>query len=60
MKAINKFSGEKTIILIAHRLKTVKDCDKIFFINNGQVTDSGTYNELIETNVDFKKMASHS
>lgn len=60
MKAINKFSGQKTIILIAHRLKTVKDCDKLFFINNGQVTDSGTYNELIETNVDFKKMASHS
>ena len=60
MEAINKFTGKKTIILIAHRLKTVKDCDKIFFINNGQVTDSGTYNELIETNIDFKKMASHS
>jgi ATP-binding cassette, subfamily B, bacterial PglK len=60
MEAINKFSGHKTIILIAHRLKTVKDCDKLFFINNGQVTDSGTYDELIETNVDFKKMASHS
>jgi ATP-binding cassette, subfamily B, bacterial PglK len=60
MEAINKFSGQKTIILIAHRLKTVKDCDKLFFINNGQVTDSGTYDELIETNVDFKKMASHS
>jgi HlyD family secretion protein len=60
MEAINKFTGKKTIILIAHRLKTVKDCDKIFFINNGQITDSGTYNELIETNIDFKKMASHS
>ena len=60
MKAINNFSGKKTIILIAHRLKTVKNCDKIFFIDNGKVMDSGTYLELIEKNEYFKNMAKHA
>ena len=60
MKAINNFSGKKTIILIAHRLKTVKNCDKIFFIDNGKVMDSGTYLELIEKNEYFKNMAKHT
>lgn len=60
MKAINNFSGKKTIILIAHRLKTVKNCDKIFFIDNGKVMDSGTYSELIEKNEHFKNMVKHA
>ena len=50
MEAINNFSGKKTIILIAHRLKTVKKCDQIFFIEEGRVVDKGTYKELIKRN----------
>ncbi|MEK9781035.1 MAG: ABC transporter ATP-binding protein, partial [Gammaproteobacteria bacterium] len=60
MDAIHDFSGKKTIILIAHRLKTVQKCDKIFFINNGKVADQGTYQELLENNEHFKKMAMHA
>ena len=60
MEAIHNFSGKKSIILIAHRLKTVKKCDKIFFINKGKVTDQGTYQELIESNKHFKDMAAHA
>jgi ATP-binding cassette, subfamily B, bacterial PglK len=60
MEAINSFSGQKTIIMIAHRLKTVQKCDQIFFIDKGQVIDQGTYQELIETNEHFKNMAAHS
>ena len=60
MQAINEFSGKKTIILIAHRLKTVQKCDQIFFIDNGQVIDKGTYKELIKSNEQFKKMATHA
>ena len=60
MEAIHEFSGQKTIIMIAHRLKTVKKCDQIFFIDKGQVVDVGTYNELIERNEHFKNMAEHS
>ena len=60
MEAIHDFSGKKTIILIAHRLKTVQKCDQIFFLNNGRVDDHGTFDELIEKNELFKKMAIHS
>lgn len=60
MESIHNFSGKKSIILIAHRLKTVKKCDKIFFINKGKVTDQGTYQELIERNKHFKDMATHA
>lgn len=60
MEAIHGLSGQKTIILIAHRLKTVKHCDQIYFIENGKIDDQGTYDELIEKNVRFKNMASHA
>jgi len=60
MDAIHDFSGQKTIILIAHRLKTVQKCDKIFFVNNGKVDDQGTYQELLENNEHFKNMAMHA
>ena len=60
MDAIHDFSGKKTIILIAHRLRTVQKCDKIFFINNGTVADQGTYQELLENNEHFKNMAMHA
>ena len=43
MEAIHDFSYQKTIIMIAHRLKTVQKCDQIFFIDKGQVVDQGTY-----------------
>ena len=60
MEAIHNFSGKKSIILIAHRLKTVKKCDKIFFIDKGRVADQGTYQELVENNKHFKDMAAHA
>jgi ATP-binding cassette, subfamily B, bacterial PglK len=60
MEAIHDFSGQKTIIMIAHRLKTIQKCDQIFLIDKGQVVDQGTYQELIETNEHFKNMAAHT
>ena len=60
MEAIHEFSGKKTIIMIAHRLKTVQKCDQIFFIDNGKVIDKGTYQELIKKNERFKNMAEHA
>ena len=60
MEAIDNFIGKKTIVMIAHRLKTVQNCDQIFFIDKGQVVDQGTFKELIETNEYFKKMVAHS
>lgn len=60
MDAIHDFHGSKTIIMIAHRLKTVEKCDQIFFLDQGRVIDSGTYSELLEKNPSFKKMAQHA
>jgi HlyD family secretion protein len=57
MKAVNDFSGTKTIIMVAHRLTTVENCDIIYFIENGSVQDSGTYKDLIKKNKVFRKMA---
>lgn len=60
MDAINDFSGNKTIIMIAHRLKTVKKCDRILFIDKGSIVDQGTYDDLYSRNQQFRKMADHS
>lgn len=57
MEAIHRFSGQKTIIMIAHRLKTIQKCDKIFYVEQGRVIDQGTYTELISRNENFKNMA---
>jgi len=60
MEAIQNFYGKKTIILIAHRLKTVQKCHNIFYIKNGRVVSQGSYEELLNTNLEFKKMANNA
>ena len=60
MEAIHNFSGKKTIILIAHRLKTVQKCATIFCSNNGKVADQGPYVELIYKNEQFRNMSMHA
>lgn len=60
MDAIQELSGQKTIIMIAHRLKTVRNCDIIFLMENGRIVAQGTYKYLIESNNKFKKMTEYS
>jgi HlyD family secretion protein len=60
MDAIHDFSGKKTIIMIAHRLATVKQCDSIYLLAGGQVSDFGPYAELVARNTTFRRMADHS
>ncbi|UYG06231.1 ABC transporter ATP-binding protein [Halomonas sp. M4R1S46] len=60
MDAIHDFSGKKTIIMIAHRLATVRQCDCIYLMENGRVIDHGSYDELAERNVTFQRMAIHA
>jgi ABC-type multidrug transport system fused ATPase/permease subunit len=57
MDAIHNLSHKKTIIMIAHRLSTVKECDVIHMMKDGKIVDSGTYQQLIAENEDFQKMA---
>lgn len=60
MDAIHDFSGKKTIIMIAHRLATVKKCDIIYLLDRGEVVDSGNYEDLSTRNLMFRRMAEHS
>ena len=55
MDAINNLSKKITIILIAHRLNSVKNCDIIFLLDKGQIKDKGTFEELIQINDEFKE-----
>jgi ATP-binding cassette subfamily C protein len=57
MEAVEKLSGEKTLIMIAHRLSTVKNCDRLYFMNQGQIVDAGTYDDLCQRNREFQQMA---
>lgn len=60
MDAIHDFTGQKTIIMIAHRLKTVQKCDTIYLMEKGKIIDQGTYNYLVKNNPKFREMAEHS
>ena len=57
MEALHTLSGKKTVIMIAHRLTTVKECDVIYFMENGHIASQGTYDELLESSVWFKTAA---
>ena len=47
MEAINNIKNDTTVILIAHRLNTVKNCDFIFKLDKGRVVSQGTPKELL-------------
>lgn len=49
--------GEKTLILIAHRLSTVRHCDLLIFLVDGRIAGRGSYDELFEANPAFRRMA---
>ena len=55
--AIDNISGNKTIIVIAHRLSTVKNADRILFLEKGKLENEGNHNDLMRTNKKYKKLA---
>ncbi len=57
MAALEQLSGEKTLIIIAHRLSTVEQCDRLYFLKDGEIADSGTFADLSEHNTEFRQMA---
>ena len=54
MDAIDNLNKEITVILIAHRLSTVKNCDSIYLLEKGQIKDQGTFEELRIANKQFR------
>jgi ABC-type multidrug transport system fused ATPase/permease subunit len=57
MEAVHNLSHSITIILIAHRLTTVRECAQIFLLEKGAVKAKGTFNELVGNNDQFRAMA---
>jgi ATP-binding cassette subfamily C protein len=55
-KALDQMRGKVTVVLIAHRLNTVQHADKVFLIEEGQVTDQGTFQELIKRNPSIDRL----
>jgi ABC-type multidrug transport system fused ATPase/permease subunit len=51
--------GKCTILAIAHRMRTIKDADKIFLFENGQLEAQGAYAELVKNNDSFKAMVAY-
>ncbi len=59
MEALEKLNKNITIIMIAHRLSTVKKCDTIFLLEKGQLKAEGTYEELIKISDYFHKSSTN-
>ena len=53
---IKKLSKDKTIIIVAHRLSTIINADKIYFLDNHQILASGTHDYLINNCIEYKKL----
>jgi ABC-type multidrug transport system fused ATPase/permease subunit len=56
-ESLRKLKGDVTLIVIAHRLSTVVDADRIYFLESGEVKAEGTFNELKTTSPEFRVQA---
>ena len=54
--SINNMLGKVTMIVISHKLNTLKNTDKIIFLNNGQINQVGAFKELYSENIAFKQL----
>ena len=56
VEAIERLKGDRTIITIAHRLTTVKNCDCLYLMKDGKIIAKGSYDELLNSSEEFRKM----
>lgn len=54
--AIDNLKGEYTILIVAHRLSTVIDCDRIFVVDGGKIIDVGTHKELMKKSTFYRNL----
>ena len=55
-ESIENISKDYTIIIVAHRLSTIMNCNKIYILDKGQIVDSGTHKQLLKTNKNYQKL----
>jgi ATP-binding cassette, subfamily B, bacterial PglK len=58
MGAFDRLRGKRTILMVAHRLTTVKGADRIFYLEDGKLSGVGTYDELVRSHAGFRRLAS--
>ncbi len=46
-EALQKLFSDKTVLIVTHRLQTVKNADTIFFLENGKIIETGSHTELL-------------
>ncbi|WP_024858890.1 peptidase domain-containing ABC transporter [Ruminococcus albus] len=59
-EAFDKVCAGKTVILIAHRLKTIQECDMIYVMDNGEIIEKGNHSSLIEQNGVYARLFKNS
>lgn len=57
LDSVKQFTGQKTILIVAHRIKTIEECDVIYVMEKGKIVDYGSYQHLLKHSVVFKKLA---
>lgn len=57
MEAIDALPGDKTVLMIAHRLSTVRRCDRIMVLDQGRLVGCDTWDQLMAENAAFRKIA---
>jgi ATP-binding cassette subfamily C protein len=57
LRALSALRRSRTLIIVAHRLTTVRDCDRVLFVDNGRIVDAGTLHDLMERNPAFRRLA---
>lgn len=55
MNTVNQMK-DRTIIIVAHRLSTVKNCDRIYVMNKGRILETGNHNQLLKAKGEYKKL----
>jgi ATP-binding cassette, subfamily B, bacterial PglK len=56
MQALERLRGDHTIVMVAHRLSTVRNCDRIAFVDHGRIAGIGSYDELTATSEGFRRL----
>jgi len=56
-EAINKLKGSVTVIVVAHRLSTIRDCDKVIYLSSGEILCQGTFEQVRDSVPDFDNQA---
>ena len=57
MEALEHASHDRTVIIVAHRLSTVRQADRIVFLDRGRIVDIGQFDELVARNASFRELA---